>query len=78
VAQLKAGDAWQISSGGGGGYGLPHERPAEDVAEDVRQGYVSAKVAAERYGVVVDAQTFKVDRAATDKLRARRGERRVS
>jgi N-methylhydantoinase B len=71
VAQLKAGDAFRISSGGGGGYGAPFERPVEDVREDVRQGYVSVQAAAERYGVVVDAETFAVDQAATDKLRAR-------
>ena len=47
------------------------ERPVEDVREDVRQGYVSVKAAAERYGVVVDAETFAVDQAATDRLRAR-------
>jgi N-methylhydantoinase B len=41
------------------------------VREDVRQGYVSVQAAAERYGVVVDAETFAVDQAATDKLRAR-------
>ena len=73
VAQLKTDDAWRISSGGGGGYGSPFERPAEDVSEDVRQGYVSVKAAAERYGVVVDAETFAVDQAATDKLRAAKG-----
>ena len=71
VAQLKAGDAFRIRSGGGGGYGAPFERPVEDVREDVRQGYVSVQAAAELYGVVVDAETFAVDRAATDKLRAR-------
>jgi len=71
VAQLKAGDAFRISSGGGGGYGAPFERPVEDVREDVRQGYVSVRAAAERYGVVVDAETFAVDQAATVKLRAR-------
>jgi len=70
VAQLKPGDAFRISSGGGGGYGAPFERPVEDVREDVRQGYVSVQAAAERYGVVVDAETFAVDQAATDKLRA--------
>jgi N-methylhydantoinase B len=70
VAQLKPGDAFRISSGGGGGYGNAFERPAEDVAEDVRQGYVSVKAAADRYGVVIDAATFAVDRAATDKLRS--------
>ena len=69
VAQLKAGDAFRISSGGGGGYGAPHQRPPEDVAEDVRQGYVSAQAAAEHYGVVVDPATFALDRAATEKLR---------
>ena len=71
VAQLKPGDAFRISSGGGGGYGAPFERPVEDVREDVRQGYVSVQAAAERYGVVVDAETFAVDQAATDRLRAR-------
>jgi N-methylhydantoinase B len=70
VAQLKPGDAFCISSGGGGGYGAPFERPVEDVREDVRQGYVSVKAAAERYGVVVDGEMFAVDQAATDKLRA--------
>jgi N-methylhydantoinase B len=70
VAQLKAGDAFRISSGGGGGYGTAFERPAEDVQEDVRQGYVSAKAAAEKYGVVIDAETFAIDQAATEKLRA--------
>jgi N-methylhydantoinase B len=70
VAQLKAGDAFRISSGGGGGYGSPFERPVEDVREDVRQGYVSAKAARERYGVVVDPQTFAVDESATQRLRA--------
>ena len=37
VAQLKPGDAFKIRSGGGGGYGSPLERPAERVADDVRQ-----------------------------------------
>jgi N-methylhydantoinase B len=54
VAQLKPGDAFRIASGGGGGYGPAFERPPEDVAEDVRQGYVSVEAARERYGVAVD------------------------
>jgi N-methylhydantoinase B len=72
VAALKAGDAFRIRSGGGGGYGAPFERPAELVAEDVRQGYVTLAAAAEHYGVVIDPQTLRLDRAATDKLRAAR------
>ena len=70
VANLKPGDAHRISSGGGGGYGAAFERPAGDVREDVRQGYVSVTAAAELYGVVVDPETFAVDQAATDRLRA--------
>ena len=70
VANLKPGDAHRISSGGGGGYGAAFERPTGDVREDVRQGYVSVTAAAELYGVVVDPETFAVDQAATDRLRA--------
>ena len=72
VAQLKPGDAFKIRSGGGGGYGSPLERPVEQVREDVRQGYVTVKSAAELYGVVLDSQSFEVDAAATAKLRAAR------
>ncbi|MCC6887013.1 MAG: hydantoinase B/oxoprolinase family protein [Hyphomicrobiales bacterium] len=67
---LRAGDAYRVRSGGGGGYGDPHERPAEQVAQDVRQGYVSVAAAAEHYGVVVDPVTFAVDEAATAACRA--------
>jgi N-methylhydantoinase B len=67
---LRAGDAFRVRSGGGGGYGDPHERPAELVAEDVRQGYVSVASAREHYGVVVDPETFALDTEATQKLRA--------
>jgi N-methylhydantoinase B len=69
VAALKPGDAFRLRSGGGGGHGAPFERPAADVAEDVRQGYVSVKAAADEYGVVVDPRTFAVDAAATKRLR---------
>jgi N-methylhydantoinase B len=72
VAALKAGDAFRIRSGGGGGYGSPLEREAELVAEDVRQGYVSIAAAAEHYGVVIDPATLAIDWAATEKLRPAR------
>jgi len=72
VAQLKPGDAFKIRSGGGGGYGDPLQRPIEEVREDVRQGYVTVKSAAELYGVVLDPETLEVDIAATETLRAAR------
>jgi N-methylhydantoinase B len=70
VAQVKAGDAFRLRSGGGGGYGPPLTRPIEDVRNDVRQGYVSIEDAATLYGVIVDPQTFAVDEAATAQRRA--------
>src|SRR6266403_1444653 len=76
VAQLKPGDAFKIRSGGGGGYGNPLARPVEQVREDVRQGYVTVKSAAELYGVVLDPETFEVDVLATQKLRAARAAHR--
>jgi N-methylhydantoinase B len=80
VAQLKPGDAFKIRSGGGGGHGSALERPTREVANDVRQGYVSVAAAAELYGVVVDPGTFEIDVAATEKLRTTlrlNGERRT-
>jgi N-methylhydantoinase B len=72
VAPLKSDDAFLIRGGGGGGYGDPLERAVKEVADDVRQGYVSIKAAAELYGVVVDPVTLVVDRAATERRRAAR------
>jgi N-methylhydantoinase B len=72
VAALKAGDAFRIRSGGGGGYGSPLERPADAVREDVRQGYVSVAAAAGLYGVVIDPETCEIDQPATKRLRATR------
>jgi len=54
---------------GGGGYGEPRARDPAAVLADVRDGYVSAEAAAERYGVVVDTETWRVDEAATERLR---------
>src|SRR6202012_4033501 len=49
MANLKVGDAYVLRSGGGGGYGPAWDRPADIVAEDVRQGYVSLDAAANDY-----------------------------
>src|SRR5690349_2442387 len=70
VAALKKDDAFLIRGGGGGGYGNPLERAIDEVVEDVRQGYVSIRAAAEHYGVVVDPDTLAVDHSASKKLRA--------
>jgi N-methylhydantoinase B len=70
--RLAGGEAYVLQSGGGGGYGDPFERPAERVAADVRDGYVSLAAAREQYGVALDEATLAVDAAATAALRAER------
>jgi N-methylhydantoinase B len=70
TAPLKPDDIFRIRSGGGGGYGPPWQRDTAAVADDVKQGYVSVKAAAELYGVAVDPETFAVDGPATERLRA--------
>jgi N-methylhydantoinase B len=52
--RLSEGDLLRIERPGGGGLGDPLERPAADVFEDVRQGYVSIEQARSEYGVVVE------------------------
>lgn len=54
---------------GGGGWGDPLERDPEDVAADVREGYISAEAVTD-YGVVLDQVTGAPDLAATKELRA--------
>jgi N-methylhydantoinase B len=68
--EMNPGDAIIIESGGGGGYGPPWERPAEEVARDVREGYVSPEQARAEYGVMLNPTTLAVDEAATTALRA--------
>src|SRR5262249_24944636 len=67
---LQEGLSVVIRSAGGGGYGDPLERPAERVALDLREGFVSAKAAREIYGVLLDEAGF-IDVAATAPLRER-------
>jgi len=69
-AKVKAGDAFVLRSGGGGGFGSPLERPAERVRDDARQGYVSIEAARDYYGVILDPNTLAVDEAATARQRS--------
>ena len=62
--RLRHGDVLRIETGGGGGRGDPHERPAALVAQDVADGFVSQAAALRDYGVAL-LPDGRVDEAAT-------------
>lgn len=69
--KLKQGRRVRLETPGGGGWGSPFTRDPEDVARDVRLGYVSAAAAREKYRVIV-ANDGTLDQTATDALRGGR------
>lgn len=60
----------RITTGGGGGWGSPLERPIEDVRTDLIRGYISAQTATGVYGVVLDEATGLPDPDASARRRA--------
>lgn len=65
---LPAGSRIAFLRGGGGGWGPAHERPAEAVLSDLRDGYISAKAARYTYGVQFTSGG-SIDRSATASAR---------
>jgi N-methylhydantoinase B len=57
---LKKGDVARLITATGGGWGDPLQRPVEAVQQDVRNGYVTAEMAGEDCGVVLDSHTLEV------------------
>jgi N-methylhydantoinase B len=70
TTEFRRGEMVVHRHAGGGGWGDPFEREPERVADDVRDGKLSAAAAAERYGVALDPQTFVVDPARTHERRS--------
>jgi N-methylhydantoinase B len=70
VPDIPTGTVMRQVAGGGGGYGAPCQRPAEQVAKDVCDGLLSLQKARAVYGVVVNPETLEVDSVETDRLRA--------
>src|SRR5690349_14416843 len=68
---LRRGDILLLETGGGGGHGHPFERGAEQVLQDVRDGFVSPAAAQRDYGVMIDEDTIDAD--ATRLLRGQQG-----
>jgi N-methylhydantoinase B len=68
--RLVPGDRISGFSCGGGGYGPPHERSIDFVADDVAEGYVSWTRARDVYGVAID-ENGRIDHTRTALLRSR-------
>jgi N-methylhydantoinase B len=69
TTRIARGDALRHDLPGAGGWGDPLERDPARVLRDVRNGLVSGDAARED-GVVVDAATWTVGAAATERRRA--------
>ncbi len=68
-ATISGGDFIRLELPGGGGFGDPTTRNADQVALDVADGLIDAETARRDYRVALDA-AGKLDRAATARLRA--------
>ncbi len=69
VRGVAPGTLYVQQAGGGGGWGDPKKRPAEKVAEEVRDGIISVDKAREAYGVALDGKTLQLDEEETARLR---------
>jgi N-methylhydantoinase B len=74
VENIPTGTILFQQAGGGGGYGDPFLRPAEKVADEVKNGIISLEKAREDYGVVIDPKTLRLDKSETEKIRKRRAD----
>ncbi len=71
----KDGDLFATAAGGRGGWGDALERRYDLIEEDVKYGWLTEETVKTVYGAVVDGNK-KVDRSASDKLRAEMRQRR--
>jgi N-methylhydantoinase B len=74
---VNAGAVKTVLTPGGGGWGDPFERPADDVLADVEEDLISIEHAREDYGVVIDASGHRIDVEQTSELRGARHHNKV-
>lgn len=74
---FQRGELYEAILAGGGGWGDPLERNAQQVVEDVRDGKVTAASAAADYGVVLGEDGISLNSAATISERKRIGSARA-
>jgi N-methylhydantoinase B len=66
---LRKGERVRVETAGGGGWGLPYQRPIHKVEEDVRRGLVRLPEAKNPYGVIVNPATLEKDDVLTYRVR---------
>lgn len=64
---LQKGDVVRLITATGGGFGNPLRRPAEQVAVDAKNGYISLHQAKDVYGVILDPSTYAVAGTTPDR-----------
>jgi len=69
IIELRKHDRLVLWTSGGGGYGDPMQRPAEEVLDDALNGKVSIEAGKREYGVVIVGDQVDVNK--TEKLRKR-------
>lgn len=69
LRDIPRGAIFRQQAGGGGGYGDPFRRSPEKVAEEVRNGMISAEAARRDYGVALMPEAIEVDPTETARLR---------
>ncbi len=69
VVVLRAGERVRVETPGGGGWGLPCQRPIHKVEDDVRRGLLGLREAKNPYGVIFDPATLEKDDVLTYRVR---------
>jgi N-methylhydantoinase B len=69
ITTLQPGDRFVEVTGGGAGCGNPYTRPAQQVLDDVRDGYITVREARVHYGVVIRRDGSVRDNTARRKPR---------
>ncbi len=69
VVTLRAGERVRVETPGGGGWGLPCQRPIHKVEDDVRRGLLGLREAKNPYGVIFDPATLEKDDVLTYRVR---------
>ena len=68
--EIKRGEIFRHELAGSGGWGEPLHRDPMRVLKDVRNEVLSLRMASDVYGVVIDAESWRVDEVATEHRRS--------